>query len=229
MFRKRRARKFELSADLLSDLSRLLTPSPINLIFDVGANIGQSTVKFRSTFPWSRIHAFEPASEAFLELKQRVAGDENTVTHNVALGEAPGEGQMIFDSAATNNHLSSDDQGKGNEVRVLTGDMLMAQLQTPSVDFLKIDAEGHDLRVLEGFRLALEAGRVGIIQVETGFLFPSGFHVPLKSFMDYLYPLGYRIFGIYDQALDFEANQSVLRRANVLFIKERLAANFSVK
>lgn len=229
MFRKTRARKFELSADLLRDVSGLLTPSPINVIFDVGANIGQSTAKFRSTFPWTRIHAFEPATQAFGELKHRVANDENTVAHNVALGDATGAGQMMFDSAAPNNHLSSQDQARGNQVRILTGDMLMAQLKTPTVDFLKIDAEGHDLKVLRGFQLALDDGRIGLIQVEAGFLFPPGFHVPLNSFTDYLYPFGYRIFGFYDQALDFEANHSVLRRANVLFIKEQLAANFSVK
>lgn len=151
MSRKRRARKFQLSAELLRDVSPILSPSPIGVMFDVGANTGQSTAKFRSTFSWTRIHAFEPATQVFLELEHRVASDENTAAHNVTLGDAAGAGQMMSDSAATNSHLSSGDQGRGNEVRIPTGDMLVAQLQTPTVDFLKIDAEGHDFKVFEGF------------------------------------------------------------------------------
>jgi hypothetical protein len=37
----------------------------ISTIFDVGANVGQSALKFQEAFPRARIHSFEPVSATY--------------------------------------------------------------------------------------------------------------------------------------------------------------------
>lgn len=37
---------------------------PITTIFDVGANIGQTVLKFAAAFPRAQIHCFEPVYES---------------------------------------------------------------------------------------------------------------------------------------------------------------------
>ena len=42
------------------------------LIFDVGANQGQSVDYFKKTFPQCKIHCFEPDPQSFSRLKENV-------------------------------------------------------------------------------------------------------------------------------------------------------------
>ena len=54
------------------DMARLARYFP--LIFDVGANIGQSIEKFRSLFADPLIHSFEPGLESFSILRSKYRG-----------------------------------------------------------------------------------------------------------------------------------------------------------
>jgi hypothetical protein len=45
------------------------------LIFDVGANVGQSAELFLSAFPEARIQCFEPAEGTFAALSERFGAD----------------------------------------------------------------------------------------------------------------------------------------------------------
>jgi hypothetical protein len=56
--------------------------------------------------------------------------------------------------------------GEAREVRVTTIDLEVERRGWPSVDFLKIDAEGYDFHVLEGARRLLENGKVSYGQFE---------------------------------------------------------------
>ena len=57
------------------------------LIFDVGANKGQSIRSFKKIFSNPKIHAFEPLKEDFEILKQKYQGDQSVVLNNIALGD----------------------------------------------------------------------------------------------------------------------------------------------
>ena len=62
-----------LGYDPFEDMRRF-TASPRPLVFDVGANTGQSVIEFRQHFKNSEIHSFEPGEESFRELKSRTQG-----------------------------------------------------------------------------------------------------------------------------------------------------------
>ena len=56
--------------------------------------------------------------------------------------------------------------GKAREVQITTVDAEVERRGWPSVDFLKIDAEGYDFRVLEGARRLFENRKVSYGQFE---------------------------------------------------------------
>ncbi|MHB8141280.1 MAG: FkbM family methyltransferase, partial [Vulcanimicrobiaceae bacterium] len=49
---------------------------------------------------------------------------------------------------------------------VTTLDAEIDRLRWPSVDFVKIDAEGYDFRILRGARESLDAKRIALVQFE---------------------------------------------------------------
>jgi hypothetical protein len=55
------------------------------------------------------------------------------------------------------------------EVPTIRGDEFCEGQGVKKIDFLKIDAEGHDLEVLKGFEGMLARSRVGVVQVEVWF------------------------------------------------------------
>ena len=61
------------------------------VIFDVGANQGQSIERFRKIFPKSIIHSFEPIKKEFEMLRNKYNNDENIKINNHAIGDEVGK------------------------------------------------------------------------------------------------------------------------------------------
>ena len=70
----------------LTDLRRANAAFQVRCIFDVGANIGQSTDRFRRACPEAIIHAFEPIGQSYAALYSRFATDNFVRCENLALG-----------------------------------------------------------------------------------------------------------------------------------------------
>lgn len=158
------------------------------LVFDIGANVGQTVVEICRRLPLASVHAFEPMPETFRELERRVGSMASL--HNVAIGQA--EGVIRMQAGATSD-LScvvaegDKDLSETVVVPVETVDSVIAGLDGDKVLVLKIDVEGHELAVLEGCRDSLACGRVGVVLAETR-VGNSGeiFHTPLSSLLDRL-------------------------------------------
>ena len=56
------------------------------IIFDVGANDGQSIERFSSMFPKSTVHSFEPIKECYEKIFN-IYNRKNIIINNFALGE----------------------------------------------------------------------------------------------------------------------------------------------
>src|SRR4051812_10660916 len=69
----------------LRDISTLLRNTPIETIFDAGANTGQSAAALARDFPSAAIPSFEPAADSFAELTRRTAQYRNVTCHYLAL------------------------------------------------------------------------------------------------------------------------------------------------
>lgn len=137
--------------------------------WDVGANCGQSVSGMRALF--DRVVSFEPCQESFDQAKltypdaemYRVAVSDRDGVVDLALieGEQAETGQLVSPGTHGMEWDPGSWEGTGYEVRTVpckTLDSLAAALGRP--DFVKVDTEGHEHRVLRGATELLAAGTV---------------------------------------------------------------------
>ncbi|MAL99940.1 MAG: hypothetical protein CL583_15985 [Alteromonadaceae bacterium] len=137
-------------ADSLAKLKKLIkSPSP--RILEVGANIGNHVIWYARYLGAERIYPVEPNPEALTILNQNI--DANGIraridTRGMGYGAGKDTGTFRTQTDDSDNlgatRLVADAEG-GIETRTL--DALMGE---DRVDFIKIDAEGMELDVLEG-------------------------------------------------------------------------------
>jgi FkbM family methyltransferase len=190
----------------------------VKTILDVGANTGQSAIRFRAAFPMARIISFEPIAETFKELQRRTAR-LNVECRRLALGRVNGRTTMYLTPISLTNSLvrPDDDELRGTEeVDVGTLDTYVENHHIDSIDLLKIDAEGFDLEVIAGASKILSTGQVRFVIAEVG-LHPGDNRHPLfDDVRDALMLHGFRVFGLYDQTLEW-SGEPCLRFANAVF------------
>jgi len=195
--------------DLYTDIRKLIDPK---IIFDVGANIGQSTEAYLAYFDPFVVHSFEPAEATFALLTRRFAGNTKVRLHRNAFGSHAGSLRMNTREGPSEMFAVSPN---GNEeVTVLTLD----QLDERRIDFLKIDTEGYDLEVLRGADRMLREKRIAALQVEAGMNPRNDRHVPLEMLKSFLEDRSYFLFGIYEQLNEWFTGDPWLRRSNLVFV-----------
>lgn len=202
--------------DVCVDLRRVLRPT---MIFDVGANIGQSAAKFRRHFSVAQIHCFEPSAASAQRIRARRL--DHVDVHELALGSKAGTAALAQGHDPAIFHIADE----GDEtVRIETIDGFCARRRIERIDFLKIDTEGHDLEVLKGASAMLAAGRIAAVQVEAGMNPENQFHIPFETLKAFLEKNGYRLYGFYDQVNEWPTRQPHLRRTNPLFVSSEIFA-----
>lgn len=72
------------------DIRSFISPNSAPVIFDVGANVGQTMDALRQIFARPTIHAFEPDKGAFDNLLQTHSKLPHVSLNNLALGSKPG-------------------------------------------------------------------------------------------------------------------------------------------
>jgi FkbM family methyltransferase len=135
-------------------LRRYLRPG--DTFVDVGANVGYlSLLAWTRVRPGGRVVAIEahPRTCGFLAGNVRL-NRFPIETHNVAIGERPGELWFTSLRSDDQNHAVPDSAGRaGVRVAVTTLDRLLGSM---TVDLLKVDTEGFELHVLAGAAAMLE-------------------------------------------------------------------------
>jgi FkbM family methyltransferase len=120
---------------------------------DIGANLGvYSLTMARLVGRNGRVFAYEPGSEAraLLERSRELNGFENLHISPFALSDGEREGRLSFGDSTEFNILG--DTGPGEAVRITSLDIEAAARGWPAPDFIKIDAEGEEERILAGGR-----------------------------------------------------------------------------
>lgn len=125
-------------------------------IIDAGAHIGLSTLYFKTIYPNAKICCFEPNPDTFSLLKANLAANhiDNVQIENLALSDNEEEVSFFTgkdsikswsstNSITTNAWYSPEDY---HEIKVKTAKL--SSYCGAKVDFLKLDIEGMELRVL---------------------------------------------------------------------------------
>jgi FkbM family methyltransferase len=195
--------------DYQNDIRRLssLQGVPIDIVFDVGANVGQTSTAALTTFGSATIYAFEPDKRTFAQLVENVR-DSRFRPFNLALSDRAGEARFFdYGALATSNSLVEDSQyatrakhpASVTAVECDTLDAFCARLGVTRIDVLKIDTEGHDMAVLRGASQMLSMQRVRFIYVEFNTMLPKtgttgGALLPICELLE---PLGFQFVASY--------------------------------
>ena len=195
------------------------------VVFDVGANMGQTVLKWNRFFPNATYHCFEPVAQTMDILKQNTAKLKNVQYHQYALGADRNQAEIVLCNDSSLNSFVDivREMGERTEaVQIYTLDEVCEKESIHYVDVLKIDTEGFDIEVLKGATGMLRQHNITFIQVEAGMNPHNKLHVPLQAFVDYLTPFGYVLFGIYEQHLEWTGEKR-LSFCNPVFISEKYA------
>jgi FkbM family methyltransferase len=151
------------------------------LIFDVGANRGDVTVRYRQDFPEAEIFAFEPFPES-LDIFRGKHGEDKKI-HAFQLALAGEEGEKILyvnHNVDTNSLLPSQATGLSSDVQVkniselpvktTTLDIFCRDKGIGYIDILKMDIQGGEWAALQGASALLKNGKIGLIYSEVYFI-----------------------------------------------------------
>jgi FkbM family methyltransferase len=148
-------------------LADFLASRKVDLVLDVGANVGQYAQALRARGYAGRIISFEPVRDVFRELESAAASDPLWEVRNVALGAHPGVAAINVSTAtefssfmplttAALRHNSEAEATRTEEVEVQRLDDIFSALRAEAV-FLKIDVQGFEEQVLAGAESCLRA------------------------------------------------------------------------
>ncbi len=212
--------------DYAWDIRQALPHFRAGIIFDVGANVGQSATELSDKFPGSQIYSFEPSSNTFQQLQQNVQQYPTVQCFQLALGSSKKTAQMAIEDSSDRSFLLDESSDEANsskaseEVQVDTLDSFCNEQKVDHINFLKIDTEGGDLDVLNGATSLLKEQRVDIVEVEAGMNPKNELHVPFESLKSFLESHGYYLFGIYEQVNEWPTKSPNLRRTNPIFLSQ---------
>lgn len=192
-------------------------------IFDIGANVGQTSKKFFGYYPNATIYCFEPVKDTFLQLQKNVADLPNLRIHNFAFGNKMESIQVFHREDSEWNSLVSvlneraKENGASSEtIEVKTVDQFLAAHSIDRIHFFKSDTEGYELNVLEGASDALKKQTFDFLYLEVGFNPEDYQHTYIASLITFLEQYNYRFSGLFEKA--YLPNHSIAF-ANALFAK----------
>lgn len=138
--------------------------------WDIGANCGQTIPVMQAKF--NQVYAFEPAEECWPYLKAFeghyswlpiALSDTNDDLSLIALPDKIDTGQLV--TAGTHGMEWDPDLPEAliRTVPAYTVDWMIASKGLEAPDFMKIDTEGHELKVLFGARQTLAVHRPDLL------------------------------------------------------------------
>jgi FkbM family methyltransferase len=183
--RRRLARLNNTPADKLSlghidslELLELVQRARIDVIYDIGANVGTWTLLAKSIIPSAQIQAFEPLVRHCKSFADNIAGVENVTLHQIAVGSENtsavihvtnfSDASSLLTPAAASESLFGVRDAEQLDVQVRRLDDYRAEQDLPQPDLMKLDVQGYELEALKGGTECL--GSVKAVITEVSFI-----------------------------------------------------------
>lgn len=146
--------------DEIHFVRRLLGPG--QRAVDIGANFGVYALSMaRAVGPSGRVWAFEPTSSTADHLAASIEanGFANLVLDRRGVSVRAGAAEICLNANPELNEIVRDGSAAGPTQRIALAslDELAAEFGWDAIDFVKIDAEGEESRIIEGARSFLAA------------------------------------------------------------------------
>jgi FkbM family methyltransferase len=180
-------------------LKNFITPNSV--IYDIGGNIGYHTVAFATLA--KEVYSFEPNDRNYVLLEKNTAHLNNVRLYRAACSDVVGEAFISdYDTSKPGNYGECMMAESGQPCKTIRID----DLDIPKPDLIKIDVEGHELRVFNGsYKVITESRPVIFYESMHG----SGFDL----IFDFLKGLDYTIY--YCPARNYNPNNYYNNEVNV--------------
>lgn len=181
--------KKQLGVDPFIDMQHFLSGYEKPVIFDVGANVGQSVDRFKLTFPESSIYSFEPSPTTFEKLRTHCEKLMGVKIWNQGVGscdtiQAFEENECsVMSSFLKPSEFCWGKVLKSTDVQVVTLDTFTRDHNIEFIHILKSDTQGYDFEVFKGASRLIMENKIGLIYFE--FIF-SDMYKNLPLFHDVL-------------------------------------------
>jgi FkbM family methyltransferase len=208
---KRRDHAARMKTDADYALRHLLLGAKDPIIFDVGANTGQSVHRFRMSFPTAVVHCFEPVGETWQKLNESFQHDNRVYRWRMALSDEDGDHRMFVNEDPTcssllepsnvvqNNRLRSKlAVASTTQVTTQTLDGFCAANNVELIELLKLDIQGGEGKAIDGARRFLQEGRIRAVLTEVQFTPMYEGACLFGDVASRMRTYGYELYGIYD-------------------------------
>lgn len=209
-----------------------------DLIIDVGSNYGEFALEIAARNPWAQVVAIEPNTNLSKKIKEtcdlknitnieliNFAIDKNEGTCSFHISDHADSGissLLEFEKEKINNDPYWSNRkdlhfDRKIEVQVKRLDSILNDKKINKIRFIKIDAQGVDLNVLESLGSYLEITDAGMLEVP-GTLennLYSGETADLKKTLNTITKLGFKIYAI-------KPNDHAANEFNIFFCKENI-------
>jgi FkbM family methyltransferase len=159
----------------------------INIIIDVGSHKGEYILNIIKNFHYNKIYCFEPNPKIFNILKKKISKQQNIELNNIGVGNIEGSeilNENLESSSTSINQLNTSSKyfkkkyfflnpfqnksiTKPIKIKITTLGNFIETQDIKSIDLLKIDTEGYELKVIEG--LGKEIKKIKYIHFEHHF------------------------------------------------------------
>lgn len=203
-----------------------LRQARINTVLDIGANTGQFAGAAHKVLPRARIYSFEPLTDCYQKLKDRMSGVAEFEAFNVSLGSEDGSTAFYrneFTKSSsllpmTDLHRSAfawTAQATPATVEMRRLDSFWDEFVLRPHVLVKIDVQGFEDRVLLGGERVIRAAKY--VFVETSFEPLYEDQASFERVYDIMVDYGFRYAGCMDQ-LENPTDGRILQ-ADMLFVR----------
>jgi FkbM family methyltransferase len=150
----------EWTNDVFRKITDALPNDGIDVIYDIGANVGGWIEVIRRKYPEVFSYAFEPVKENFEALRENMAG-KNTTCLNVAIYYGKEKARMMWRADGNIGAIFVEHVDAG-EPKIIFGegeDVTLAQLETLDLmkpDLIKMDVEGAEENIIPNSQIVKE-------------------------------------------------------------------------
>lgn len=226
-------KKIKYKLHLKNDLKRrlkIIKHFEIDLLFDIGANVGQYAKKMRNLGYNKKIISFEPLKADFEILKRAASTDKQWIVNNCALGHEDTVGFINISGSSDNssilNMLPKHSESKAGLSYIAKQEIEIKKLDTIFGSFvesenkimLKIDTQGYEKNVIDGALESLK--RISVIQLEMSLVPLYEGEMLIAEMIKYLENKGFHLFSLENGHYNRQTGQ--LLQADGIFINQRL-------
>ena len=174
-----------IGSDPFKDMAFFLNGIGEPIIFDIGANIGQSVDRIKKAIPRSIIHSFEPSPDSFWELTEHCKKYNNVNTWNCGIGSSEKvlpffeNHSPTFSSFLELGETTGTYIEKVTNVDIITLDSFARANNIDFIDVVKSDTQGFEFEVFKGAEKLMNDNKIGLLYFEFTF---SDMYIGLPKF-----------------------------------------------